>query len=111
MGTIEGARALKLDGKVGSLEVGKQADVIRLSAQSPRLAYIHDVYQQLVYSAGSQDVVDVWIAGRPVVTEGDVVWADAALIVEQARGMAQSLFDLANLSALRNNGGPVAELR
>jgi 5-methylthioadenosine/S-adenosylhomocysteine deaminase len=111
MGTIEGARALKLDAKVGSLEVGKQADVIRLTAQSPRLAYIHDVYQQLVYSAGSQDVVDVWIAGRPVMTEGDVVSADAALIVEQGGEMAQSLFDLANLSALRNNSGPVAELR
>jgi 5-methylthioadenosine/S-adenosylhomocysteine deaminase len=111
MGTIEGARALHLDDRIGSLEVGKQADVIRLTGHSARLAYIHDPYQQLVYCAGPQDIVDVWIAGRPIVADGSLVSADPVLIVEQGRSMAEELFDRAELAALRDNTGPVAALR
>jgi 5-methylthioadenosine/S-adenosylhomocysteine deaminase len=111
MGTIEGARALHLDDRIGSLEAGKQADVIRLTGHSPRLAYIHDVYQQLVYCAGPQDVVDVWIAARPIVANGDLVSADPGLIIEQGRTSAEELFVRAELAALRDNSGPVAALR
>jgi 5-methylthioadenosine/S-adenosylhomocysteine deaminase len=111
MATIEGARALRLDDKIGSLEVGKQADVIRLSGHSARLAYIHDVYQQLVYCAGPQDVVDVWVAGQSVLTNGQLVSTDPARIVEDGRRMAMDLFEAANLAELRTNDGPVAELR
>jgi 5-methylthioadenosine/S-adenosylhomocysteine deaminase len=111
MGTIEGARSLHLDDRIGSLEVGKQADVIRLTGHSPRLAYIHDVYQQLVYCAGPQDVVDVWIAARPIVADGALVSADPGLIIEQGRALAEELFGRAELAALRDNSGPVAALR
>lgn len=111
MGTIEGARALHLDDRIGSLEPGKHADVIRLTGHSARLAYIHDVYQQLVFCAGPQDVVDVWIAGRQIVENGDLVSADPILIVEQGRTMAEDLFARAELAALRDNTGPVAALR
>ena len=111
MGTIEGARALHLDDRIGSLEVGKQADVIRFTGHSARLAYIHDPYQQLVHCAGPQDVVDVWIAGRPIVAAGSLVSADPVLIVEQGRSMADDLFGRAELAALRDNTGPVAALR
>jgi cytosine/adenosine deaminase-related metal-dependent hydrolase len=111
MGTIEGARALKLDDKIGSLEVGKQADVIRLSGRGARLAYIHDVYQQLVYCAGPQDVLDVWVAGRSVLKNGQLVSTNAARIIEDARRMATVLFEAANLADLRIDDSAVAWLR
>jgi cytosine/adenosine deaminase-related metal-dependent hydrolase len=112
MGTIEGARALKLDDRIGSLEAGKEADVIRLSGHGPALAYIHDVYQQLVYCAGPQDVADVWVAGRSILSDGHLVSTDPASIVENGRSMAMELFESAGLAAtLGTNAGPVHELR
>ncbi len=56
MATIEGARALRLDQRVGSLEVGKQADVVRFAGDGVRLAYVHDPYQQLVFCAAPDDI-------------------------------------------------------
>jgi cytosine/adenosine deaminase-related metal-dependent hydrolase len=111
MGTIEGARALKVDDKIGSLEVGKQADVIRLTGHSARLAYIHDVYQQLVYCSGPQDVVDVWVAGQSILRNGQLVSTDPARIVHEGRGMAMELFEAAKLAGLRTNHAAVAQLR
>lgn len=100
MGTIEGAQALGLDDSIGSLEIGKQADLVRFSGQSPRLAYVHDPYQQLVYCAAPADVADVWIGGRPVVTGGRLCTVDETSIVEIARRAADQLFQVAGLDAL-----------
>ncbi len=49
MATIGGARALGLDGEIGSLEVGKRADVVLLDGNTPELAVQHDPFQQIVY--------------------------------------------------------------
>ena len=49
MATLEGARALRLDGLIGSLEPGKRADVVRLRGDRPGLANVHDPRQQVVY--------------------------------------------------------------
>ena len=64
MATIEGARVLGLDGKVGSLEVGKQADLIRIDLSAPRLHPIYDPYSMLVFAAMPSDVSDTMVAGR-----------------------------------------------
>jgi 5-methylthioadenosine/S-adenosylhomocysteine deaminase len=85
MATIEGARALRLDASIGSLDVGKQADVVRFTGLSPTLAYIHDPYQQLVYCAAASAVSDVWVAGVHVVAEGEVTTVDIGTVVADAR--------------------------
>lgn len=103
MGTIEGARTLGLDGSIGSLEVGKQADIVRFSGQSPRLAYVHDPYQQLVYCAAPGDIADVWIGARHVVDAGRLCTVDEMSIVEAARQEARRLFQDAGLDALTSN--------
>jgi cytosine/adenosine deaminase-related metal-dependent hydrolase len=97
MGTIEGARALRLDDKIGSLEPGKCADIIQLSGESPRLAYIHDPYQQLVYCAGPGDVANVWVNGRQVVREHALATIPQRDVVAQARQLAGALFRQAGL--------------
>jgi cytosine/adenosine deaminase-related metal-dependent hydrolase len=67
MATLEGAKVLGLDEKIGSLEVGKCADVIRISTRAPRMNPIYDIYAALVFSANASDIRDVMIHGQWVV--------------------------------------------
>jgi 5-methylthioadenosine/S-adenosylhomocysteine deaminase len=64
MATIRGARALGLEAEIGSLEVGKRADVIMIDAAQPHLAPRHDPIALLVYSAQAADVATVLVDGR-----------------------------------------------
>ena len=70
--TIEGARALGLGDVIGSLEVGKRADVVVLDLEAPHLTPVHDVAALLVFAAGRADVTDVLVdgdAGGPGATQ------------------------------------------
>jgi 5-methylthioadenosine/S-adenosylhomocysteine deaminase len=64
MATIDGAKVLGMDDKIGSLETGKQADLILLAIQDSD--EIKDIYQRLVYTVNESDVTDSIIAGRVV---------------------------------------------
>jgi cytosine/adenosine deaminase-related metal-dependent hydrolase len=68
--TIGGARALGLDMAIGSIEIGKFADLAVLDLQRPHALGPDDVYTQLVYSARASDVRHVFVGGKPVVAEG-----------------------------------------
>ncbi len=91
MATIEGARALGLDERIGSLEVGKDADLVRLGGDRPGLAVVHDPYAQLVYCAGPADVADVWVAGRRLLEDGRHTTLDLAEVVASGRDAAARL--------------------
>lgn len=67
--TIAGAAALGLDHLIGSLEVGKRADVVLVDLEQPHLTPVHDVPALLVHAAGRGDVTDVLVDGRIVVRE------------------------------------------
>ena len=67
MATIEGAKAIGLGDLVGSIEVGKRADLIAIDLSAPHLMPIHNLYALLVYSAGRSDVSDVWVDGEQVI--------------------------------------------
>lgn len=67
MATIEGARALGMADSIGSLEVGKRADIISVELNSPHLIPIHNLFAQLVFAAGRSDVSDVFVDGEQVV--------------------------------------------
>jgi 5-methylthioadenosine/S-adenosylhomocysteine deaminase len=62
--TINGARALGIDGVTGSIEPGKAADLCAISMTGPELAPHYDLMSQLVYAAGREHVSHVWVAGR-----------------------------------------------
>jgi 5-methylthioadenosine/S-adenosylhomocysteine deaminase len=76
MATIDAARALGLDGQVGSLEPGKRADIIALDMRGPHLQPWHEVAATLVYSAKAADVRHVWVDGRQVVRDRRAMLAD-----------------------------------
>jgi 5-methylthioadenosine/S-adenosylhomocysteine deaminase len=67
MATIEGAKAIGLANLIGSIEVGKRADLIAIDLAAPHLVPIHNLYALLVYAAGRSDVSDVWVDGEQVI--------------------------------------------
>jgi 5-methylthioadenosine/S-adenosylhomocysteine deaminase len=70
MATIGGARAIGLDADIGSIEIGKYADLAILDLQRAHTAGADDVYTQLVYSARASDVRTVMIGGKIMVEQG-----------------------------------------
>ena len=75
--TIEGAKALGLENKIGSLEVGKQADFIAIQPKGRLHLYpLENMLSHLVYAVKGSDVQDVYIAGQQVVRDGQVLTVD-----------------------------------
>lgn len=83
--TIDGATALGLDRLIGSLEVGKQADVVLLDLDQPHLTPVHDVPALLVHAAGRGDVTDVLVDGKIVVRERRSTLVDTRDLLERCR--------------------------
>jgi 5-methylthioadenosine/S-adenosylhomocysteine deaminase len=76
MATLNGARALGLGEVVGSLEPGKEADIVAIDLSFPETQPVHHPISQLVYAAGRRQVSHVWVAGRPVLLEGRLTTVD-----------------------------------
>lgn len=84
MATINGARALGLAEHTGSIEPGKWADLCCVGLQQPATWPVYDPVAQLVYSAGRDQVADVWIAGRRMVADGHLARLDESAIINRA---------------------------
>lgn len=64
MATINGARALGLESEIGSLEIGKAADIVAVDMSSIETSPVYDVASHLVYAASREHVSHVWVAGN-----------------------------------------------
>jgi 5-methylthioadenosine/S-adenosylhomocysteine deaminase len=73
MASLEGARALGLDGLVGSLRAGKAADVVAVRIDDWSLQPCFDPASHLVYVAGREAVSHVWVDGKLRINEGSPV--------------------------------------
>jgi 5-methylthioadenosine/S-adenosylhomocysteine deaminase len=97
MATIGGARALHLDRKIGSLEEGKQADLILINTNATHSTPMYSVYSQLVYALNAHDVRTVVIAGRPIMEGRVMMTMDKPAILAKAheyqRKVAASLVE------------------
>lgn len=71
--TLAGARALGLESSVGSIEMGKQADLAAFSLADPETQPCFDPISHLVYACGREHVTDVWVGGDHVVRKRQVV--------------------------------------
>ena len=88
MGTLNAAQALGIGDLIGSLEVGKRADVVLLDFDKPHLTPMFDVYAHLIYAASKSDVDTVVIDGEIVLEGGKFTAIDEARILAQARAAA-----------------------
>jgi 5-methylthioadenosine/S-adenosylhomocysteine deaminase len=86
LATMGGARALGIDHLVGSLEVGKRADLVVLDGSSPSLTPVYDPVSALAYAAGRADVRWVVVDGRVVVDDRVLTTIDLEATVAAARG-------------------------
>ena len=91
LATIDGARALGLDGLVGSLEAGKRADLAVVRIDTPHVEPGGDVFSRLVYACGARDVLHVMIDGDLLVKDRRHERLDAARVTARARESARTL--------------------
>jgi len=91
MATIDGARALHMEKEIGSLEVGKKADLILISLDEPNAVPMYDVYAQIAYSLKGSDVETVVIGGRVVMRDHKLLTVDEPAVLEKAREYGKSV--------------------
>ena len=96
MATVEGARALHMDAIIGSLEIGKRADIVALDVSAPhatprfRLSP-NNVYSHLVYAAKSTDVRHVWVNGRQLLRDRELLTLDLPAVRSRAIELAERI--------------------
>jgi 5-methylthioadenosine/S-adenosylhomocysteine deaminase len=76
MATINGAKALGLEDKIGSIEIGKYADIIAIDLAQINTMPIYNPISQIVYSATNRQVTDVFVAGVPLLRNGELQTLD-----------------------------------
>jgi cytosine/adenosine deaminase-related metal-dependent hydrolase len=91
MATIGGAAALHRDAEFGSLEAGKRADLIVVSASSPNALPHYDPFSYLVYSARSDAVQTVVVEGRVLMEKRRLRTLDAAAIRRDVERVARKI--------------------
>ncbi len=92
MATREGARALGLQDEVGTVEVGKKADLVVLSLDSARMTPLHDLERALVYAGRASDVETVIVDGRVVLDDGVLTTVDETRVLREARERTARVF-------------------
>ena len=85
MATLNGATALGLDRRIGSLVPGKEADVAAVRLTDVETLPLYDPVSQLVNAAGREHVTDVWVAGERVLDERRPTRIDANALVSRTR--------------------------
>jgi 5-methylthioadenosine/S-adenosylhomocysteine deaminase len=88
MATLGAAEGLGLQDRIGSLEAGKEADIILVDLQRPHSAPMYDVYPHLVYSACPADVSTVLIQGKVVMRQGRLITLDEAGALGEMQALA-----------------------
>ena len=97
MATIQGAKALGLETQIGSLEVGKRADLIMIDAAQPHLAPRHDPIALLVYSAQAADVCIVMVDGKVLLEDRELKTLDPETVLTEASEQARRLMQRSGL--------------
>ena len=91
MATIDGARVLGMEDRIGSIEPGKCADLICVRMDRPHLTPVYHLYSHLVYTASGADVTASIIGGRLVMKDRKLLHADLEEIMERVRRIAAAV--------------------
>ena len=93
LATVHGAEALGLEKMVGSLEVGKKADIILVNMKRANLIPLHDLSANLVYSAHGSDVDTAIVNGRIIMANRKVQTVNEDEVLKKASKAARELVD------------------
>ena len=115
MATIEGARAIGKDAEIGSLEVGKKADLIAVRTDTPRLTPLFggidgNLHHNLVHAVRGSDVDLTMIDGRIVVEGGELKTADMGDLIRRVNAVAPGLFFRRAAWLAKHSGGATSPI-
>jgi len=88
MATIEGAKALQMEDRIGSLEPGKRADLIVVSTKGARQTPMYDPISHLVYVARGDDVQTTIVNGKVIMRDRQVLTLDEVAVIREANAIA-----------------------
>ena len=91
MATIDGARALGMDALIGSIEVGKRADIIVVDTHKPHLTPMYHPASHLVYAVGGSDVNTTVINGQVLMHDRRLLQMDPEPVMAEARRIAAEI--------------------
>jgi 5-methylthioadenosine/S-adenosylhomocysteine deaminase len=91
MGTLYGARSIGLEGFTGQLKAGMRADFIALTIRQPHFIPHTDYISHLAYAARGSDVVHVWVDGKQLLRNGQLLTIDEEKILVEAERCFQRL--------------------
>jgi|TARA_B110000483_G_scaffold99953_1_gene122684 5-methylthioadenosine/S-adenosylhomocysteine deaminase len=94
--TINAARALGMEDQLGSLEVGKQADMVAIRLDSPESTPIYNPISQLIYSTNSSNFSHSWIQGKMVMEDRKLTNLHLPSIIKRARHWAERIRGASN---------------
>ena len=84
MMTLNGARALGKADELGTIEPGKWADLAALDLRAPETNPVHNVISQVAYAASSGQFTDVWVAGEPLLKDGNLTGINLPEVLRNA---------------------------
>ncbi len=91
MATVNGAKALGIEEAVGTLEVGKKADLIMIDLKAPHLNPRNNLLSSLVYSVSSADVVLTMVEGRVLYRKGEFLTLNIDKVIKNANEQARAM--------------------
>lgn len=91
MATMGSARALHMEDKLGSLEVGKLADIIVIDTKSPNMVPMYSPYAALVYGANGANVRHTLVDGKLLMQDRQLLTADEGAIIKEAQDFANKV--------------------
>ncbi|NVM36779.1 MAG: amidohydrolase family protein [Candidatus Lokiarchaeota archaeon] len=101
LATISGAEVLGIEDQIGSLKIGKRADVITIDLHQPHLIPIintpfHNILANLVYSSKGNEIDNVIIHGKPILLNNEFVEIDETSIINEVNNRAQEICENAS---------------
>lgn len=91
MATINGAKALGLSDQIGSLEIGKQADIAAVDLSKIESLPIYDPISQIVYATTRDQISDVWVAGKQLLSSGVLTTLDEPALIAKAKKWQETI--------------------
>ena len=98
MATINGAKALGLERAIGSIEVGKKADLILVDARQLNLAPTYNPVSNIIYAANGFNVYTTIVNGQILVHEGKLLTLDEDEVINNAHKRGEKLLDRAGVT-------------
>ena len=91
MATVWGAKVLGLEKEIGTIEVGKKADIITVDLRKPHLVPLYNPMSTIVYSASGSDVKDVVVNGRVLMKDRTFTALDAEEVMAKVREISEKI--------------------